>query len=95
MSVIALPKILADRLTEEGTKALVEIFKQVESSVQESTIRTVEERFERRLAEEIGKLRVEMHELIGNLRADIIRWMFIFWIGQAVTVIGFMLALHK
>ena len=30
------------------------------------------------LTEEISKFRVEMH----NLRASLIRWMFLFWIGQ-------------
>ena len=59
----------------------------------------VTERFERRLSEECGKLRVEMGALRADLRADFrigladqradfIKWSFLFWIGQAVTVVG-------
>ena len=46
-------------------------------------IENVETRFEKRLTEECGKLKVEIHAL----RADIIRWMFIFWVGQSATTI--------
>ena len=81
MSVIAFPKILTDRLTDEGARALAEILEKVENNSTRITLETAENRFERRLAEEIGKL-----------RADIIRWMFVFWVGQSITVVGIMQA---
>lgn len=61
----------------------------------------VTERFERRLTEECAKLRSEMVQLradlrvdIANARADFIKWSFLFWIGQAATVAGLLVALN-
>ena len=52
---------------------------------------SVEERFERRLAEEIGKV---CHE-IAESKADLIRWMFIFWVGQIGVITGILFAFFK
>jgi len=41
------------------------------------------DRFERRLSEETGMLRVEM----ARMQTSLVRWMFVFWLGQlAVTL---------
>ena len=40
------------------------------------------ESFERRLAEEIAKFRLEVVERIADLRFDVLKWSFVFWIGQ-------------
>lgn len=48
------------------------------------------DRFERRLTEETGKLRVDM----ARMQTRLIRWMFVFWIGQlgvTLTVVGVIL----
>ena len=91
MSVIAIPKILRERLTDEGVEAFVQIINQVEERTKDRTIEVVEERFERRLAEEIGKLRVELH----GIRAELIKWMFIFWVGQVGTITAILFAFFK
>jgi hypothetical protein len=44
-------------------------------------------RFERRFAEFEGRL--------GDLRAELIRWMFIFWAGSTVTTAGLVIAAAK
>jgi hypothetical protein len=41
-------------------------------------LETAADRFERRLTEETGKLRVEM----AGMEVRLIRWMFVFWLGQ-------------
>ena len=55
----------------------------------------VTERFERRLAEENGKLRVEMANGFGSLRtemvernADLLKWILIFGVTQTATIAG-------
>jgi hypothetical protein len=64
------------------------------------------DRFERRLAEEIGALRVdmakefaavriEMATLAASTRADILKWSFLFWIGQFAAVTAMMAFLLK
>jgi hypothetical protein len=45
----------------------------------------------RRLSEEISKLRVEMSKNYAN----IIRWMFIFWIGQVAVMFGIVFGVVK
>ena len=49
------------------------------------------ERYERRLAEEISGLRTAIVREIHDGRVEIIKWSFLFWIGQ-VTVIAGLLA---
>jgi hypothetical protein len=49
------------------------------------------DRFERRLTEETGTLRVEM----ARMETRLIRWMFVFWLGQigvTLTVVAMMRA---
>lgn len=58
------------------------------------------ERFERRLAEETGKLRVDMGQIrseviqlrsdvkadLATMKVDIIKWSFAFWLAQIATI---------
>jgi hypothetical protein len=60
-------------------------------SNKKSVIEVVEERFERRLTEEIGKLRTDM----ADLRANLIQWMFLFWIGQIGVLTGILFAFFR
>lgn len=90
---------LSERLGRDATDGLLEL---VESSRREWTeqvlsIATV--RFERRLTQEISTLRVdftrELHQglaavrqEIATVRVELIRWSFVFWIGQIAAMIG-------
>ena len=55
------------------------------------------ERFEQRLAQEIGSLRIDMAKEFAALRvemanasASILKWSFLFWIGQFAAVSAMM-----
>ncbi len=37
----------------------------------------------------------EVREYVANTKADIIKWMFIFWIGQVIATFGFILLFLK
>ena len=80
MTVITIPKILRDKLTDEGADALVQILDKVEEHGQKATLEIAEERFERRIAQ---------------CESRIIRWMFIFWVGQVGTITAILLAFFK
>ena len=41
------------------------------------------------------KLRAELVEKIANSKADMIKWMFIFWIGNVITIIGGLFGMLK
>jgi hypothetical protein len=61
-------------------------------------IEFVEERFERRLAEEMGKIREEMSKMrveMADLRANLVQWMFLFWIGQIGVLTGILFAFFR
>ncbi len=65
----------------------------------EARISQAETRFEARLAESEARLRAEFHQEMTGLRADMdvgferirsdmVKWMFLFWAGSALTVVG-------
>lgn len=51
----------------------------------------VEARLDKKIESEVGSLRTEM----SAMKTDIIKWMFLFWSGTALTVIGVMMALTQ
>ncbi len=42
-------------------------------------------RFEATLDQRIAELRTEL----GSLKAELIKWMFLFWLGTVATMLGF------
>ena len=51
------------------------------------------DRFERRLTEQVSLLRQDLHQSINDVRSDLanarvemLRWSFVFWIGQVAAV---------
>ena len=109
MAVIAVPRPLREKLGEDGTDVLVALINEAGENNKRSVIEVVEERFERRLAEEIGKIREEMDKLrvelsgeisklradMYDLRANLIQWMFVFWIGQIGVLTGILFAFFR
>jgi hypothetical protein len=47
------------------------------------------------LHSEIGGLRAEMGSKMGALEARIIRWMFVFWIGQIGALLGILFVFFR
>ena len=80
MTVIAIPKILQDKLTAEGAEALVDIINKADDRSKENITELVEERFEKRLAQ---------------VETRIIQWMFIFWVGQIGALTGILFAFFR
>ncbi len=168
MAVVAVPQPLQDVLGPEASDALVEFIDAWQKGSREDTLTFLEERFERRLAEEHRELSVQsaqetnrldnriaeevarldnriaeevarldnriteevarlgnriteevarldnriteefgkldgriteevakLQTQIADLRADILRWMFVFWVGQAAFVLSIILALTR
>ena len=50
-------------------------------------------KLEQRLAETRATLRTELHRDIADLRAALIKWMFVFWVGNVATTAGLVFAL--
>ncbi len=71
--LITVPHALRERLGEEGATALVELLNQLQSDWKNDVLTFVGEKFERRLAEEIGQLRTEIAQEFARLREEIAR----------------------
>ena len=84
-----------DVFGDEIANELVEWFNQVDATyrlelreINELNYQRFEAKLEQRIAElraefrtEIEKLRLEMQTGLANLRSELLRWMFLFWIG--------------
>ncbi|MGC8915979.1 MAG: coiled-coil domain-containing protein [Thermoanaerobaculum sp.] len=73
---------LNERITEVESR-LNERIIEVESRLNER-ITEVESRLNQRITEEVSKLRTEM----AGFKTEIIKWMFLFWLGQLVALFG-------
>jgi hypothetical protein len=80
MTVISIPKILRERLTDEGAEAFVQILDKVEDRTEKAVLELAEERFEKRLAQ---------------LESRLVKWMFLFWIGQMGSTIGILFSFFR
>jgi hypothetical protein len=81
---------------DELANELVEWFNAVDLTYR-SELRELNEtnfaRFEAKLEQRIAELRTEVKGEIAALRAELIKWMFIFWIGHTLTTVGLVLSI--
>jgi hypothetical protein len=87
METLIVPGPLRNKLGDSGSEGLHEMFSlyhQISS-----------DRFERRLTEEIGALRLEMYQgfaglrqEIATVRVELLKWSFLFWAGQLAAIAG-------
>src|SRR5205807_1691846 len=80
--------VLRERLGPEATFELVELLAEREHMWTERVLSIAAERFERRLTEEACGLRVALTREIHETKTDIVRWAFVFWIGQFFAFAG-------
>jgi len=58
-------------------------------------ITKVEAHLNERITTSSEKLRAELVEKIANSKVETIKWMFIFWIGNVITIIGGIIGILK
>ena len=80
MAVLSLPRPLREKLGDDGADALVDLLNKVNGETRADVVTLVEEKFERRLA---------------TVEATLIKWMFIFWVGQIGVITGILFAFFK
>jgi len=74
MDTLLVPIPVREKLGDAGSDGLVTMFAAVHRMAMESvdrTVREMEDRFEHRLSERMS-----------DLRFDLLKWSFLFWIGQ-------------
>jgi len=146
MEIITIPRVLREKLGDNGADSLVELLNRVSNHTRDDVLTFVEEKFEHHLSEEIGKVNERITEEISKLdnrlteemgkvneriaeervsinqriteevakvnqrvtdeiamvrtdmhalRADLIKWMFIFWAGQIGVILGILFAFFR
>ncbi len=97
-----IPEVLREKLGADGAEALAQLLNQSALGMQDATLSLAEERFERRLADELGKLRGEMGSLearlterMAGLETRLLRWAFAFWVGQFAVLLGILFAFFR
>ena len=102
MGSLMVPTPLRERLGDPASAALLDMFDVNSRSVAEDVVSRCCERFERRLVEETSRLRVDMAQFrsdvrddlgslrveMGTHRVELLRWAFLFWVGQFVSVVA-------
>ena len=94
-----MPKALAERLGHDGAQGLVAWLESTRAEWTEDGMTVAVDRFERRLTTEISTVRVDVARDLSALRVDVARdfttlrvellkWSFLFWVGQAATMAG-------
>jgi len=95
--------ILTDKLGADTTEAMFKyIDNKAERAVESKILSLATKNDIALLREEMhankDELRKEMSDIrrdIGDSKADTIKWMFIFWVGQAATTLGIVLLYLK
>jgi hypothetical protein len=106
MGIISIPKALREKLGDDGSEALVDVLNKQGEENKQSVIDIAEQRFETKLTKETSSLRSDfetklakeissVREDVQKTRADLIRWMFIFWVGQIGVIIGILFTFYK
>lgn len=76
MDTLTVPLPVREKLGNTGADGLMTMFADAHRLAVDS--------FERRLAEETAKLRLDM----ADLKFDLLKWSFLFWIGQVAVIIS-------
>lgn len=101
-TIIVLPKTLQEKLGEDASNDLVGLLDKLTERQKETFLEAAADRIEQKvsaeinrldskIAEEIAKLRVD----IEKLKADLVKWMFVFWASQFAAVVGIIAMLLK
>lgn len=95
MKSVVVPVALRERLGNPGAAALTEMLDTHLREHIEFALEKSGERFERRLVEEVSKVRIDMADLgrdlsdqIASSRFELVKWNFAFWVGQLIAIIG-------
>jgi hypothetical protein len=95
MSRARITGALLEKLGEPAAAELLGVLHAHQHESMEAVMNQCGERFERRLIEETSMLRVEMAQGFAAVRQDmadgrfdVLKWSFIFWVGQLIGVAG-------
>ncbi len=95
MRTTRVPAALRDRLGHDATIGLLELVESEHDAWSERVLNVAVERFERRLAEEMAELRINLVREIHETRSDTIKWTFLFWATQLTAFMGLLVFIFR
>jgi hypothetical protein len=82
-------KLLSDKLGNDTTEAMFKyIDNKTERSV-EASVKTLATK------EDLAQVKYDLRKDMGEIKADTIKWMFIFWVGQVGAMLAILLVFLK
>jgi hypothetical protein len=77
----AVPEALSRQLGAEAAE-LAGLCASTERTMTDAILTTSTDRFERRLSDEMSKMRLDLRDQ----KAELLKWSFLFWAGQVATI---------
>jgi hypothetical protein len=87
MPTVRVP-VRQSRLGHEATNELLEFVIAADDELREQIMIAVADRFERRMAEHLSDFRVVIVKELHDSRVEILKWTFLFWVGQMTALVG-------
>ena len=93
-------KLLSEKLGSDTTEAMFKYIDNKTERAVEATIKTLATKDDLakaviNLKDDIANVRYDLRKEISESKADNIKWMFIFWIGQVGATLAFILLFVK
>ncbi len=88
MSIILFPELLRQKLGEDGAKELVEVINTSVTNAAQALRTNVNETVTERLEARIVETKAELKADIASAKAELIKWMFAFWVGQMAVIVA-------
>ena len=96
-----IPSAVRTKLGDDATFGLIELLDAEHRNWSEDVLATATDRFERRLVQETALLRQEFHATLNKglteirselstTRVEMLRWAFVFWLGQVAAIAALM-----
>jgi hypothetical protein len=101
-----IPPALRGRLEDEATFGLIELLESERKDWSEHVLSVASDRFERRLAQELGAFKSDVSKTLNDVaagirqdtataRLEMLKWSFVFWIGQVAAVAGLLAFMRR
>jgi hypothetical protein len=101
-----IPAALRGRLEDDATFGLVELLDSERKEWSEHVLTVASDRFERRLAQELGAFKADVSKALNDglagirqdtatARLEMLKWSFVFWIGQVAAVAGLLAFMRR
>ena len=101
-----IPAALRGRLDDDATFGLVELLDSERKDWSDQVLSVASDRFERRLAQELGAFKSDVSKALNDglagirqdtatARLEMLKWSFVFWIGQVAAVAGLLAFMRR